>query len=205
MHTLLDDLTPEELSRVTGHFAADDATDDDAGGLRVATVCSGSDSPVIALRLVRDALKERLSTGSASSSSSSSSSTSSGTLQVHHTFGCEISQMKRRCCLAVAEDQGSLVMFKDVLQLGKTGKGEVSGGFAQKGKKTVEKKVTAHVKVPGTPLSPEQIGMRCSLLIAGTSCKDFSKLNIAPKGLTGGGESDETFHATIKLVNRLLP
>ncbi|QRV87675.1 Serine/threonine-protein phosphatase [Ceratobasidium sp. AG-Ba] len=140
--------TPE-LDKVANHL----------GGrpLRVATMCSGTESPLLALGLVSRAMGK--------------------TLTVEHVFSCEIEPFKQAY---IERNFSPPLLFRDVCELGKSSATTAYGALAN---------------VPGD----------VDLLVAGTSCVDFSNLNNARLGIDEGGESSDTFHGMLSWVKRHRP
>ncbi|TGZ83578.1 hypothetical protein EX30DRAFT_327192 [Ascodesmis nigricans] len=117
--------------------------------LRVATMCSGTESPLLALNMFSRQIKKM----------------GWGTLDIEHVFSCEIEPYKQAY---IERNFKPPILFRDIRELG------------------YDKATTAYgtlVDVPG------DVG----LLVAGTSCVDFSNLNNQQKSIEEGGESGDTF------------
>jgi hypothetical protein len=69
--------------------------------LRVATMCSGTESPLLALDMISQALKEKLGDGR--------------TLDVEHVFSCEIEPFKQAY---IERNFTPPILFRDVCELG---------------------------------------------------------------------------------------
>ncbi|SPO47219.1 uncharacterized protein PSANT_04907 [Moesziomyces antarcticus] len=133
----------------------------DGRPLRVATMCSGTESPLLALELMCRAIHEQHGIR----------------INVHHVFSCEIEPFKQAY---IERNFSPPILFRDVTELGG------------------EKAHTAYgalVDVPGD----------VDILIAGTSCVDYSHLNNSKKGLNDGGESGRTFRGMLEWVMRHKP
>ncbi|KAM0749618.1 hypothetical protein T439DRAFT_289966 [Meredithblackwellia eburnea MCA 4105] len=130
--------------------------------LRVGTMCSGTESPLLALGIfckVLPGVHPELS------------------LDVEHVFSCEIEPFKQAY---IERNFAPPLLFRDVTELGDDEAHTAYGGMR---------------KVPG--------GL--DLLVAGTSCVDYSPLNVAGKTITGGGESGRTFFGMLDYVKRHRP
>ncbi|GAA5978213.1 hypothetical protein JCM5350_002229 [Sporobolomyces pararoseus] len=129
--------------------------------LRIATMCSGTESPILALRLMFRALEQQ--TGI------------KGKMQ--HIFSAEIEPFKQAY---IERNFSPPILFRDVTELPN------------------DEAVTAYgakVAVPGG----------VDMLIAGTSCVDYSALNTKQKGIDAGGESGRTFDGMLQYVKKHQP
>ncbi|SPO39060.1 uncharacterized protein PSFLO_04539 [Pseudozyma flocculosa] len=129
--------------------------------LRVATMCSGTESPLLALELMTRAIKEQHGIQ----------------IKVEHVFSCEIEPFKQAY---IERNFSPPILFRDVTELGGDRAHTAYGAL---------------VDVPGN----------VDILIAGTSCVDYSHLNNKKKGLNDGGESGRTFHGMLDWVKRHRP
>ncbi|SPO28811.1 uncharacterized protein UTRI_05124_B [Ustilago trichophora] len=129
--------------------------------LRVATMCSGTESPLLALELMCRAIHEKHGIR----------------IKIEHVFSCEIEPFKQAY---IERNFSPPILFRDVTELG--------------GKKA-HTAYGALVDVPGD----------VDILIAGTSCVDYSHLNNSKKGLNDGGESGRTFRGMLEWVMRHKP
>ncbi|KAJ6260535.1 DNA repair protein RAD5 [Drechslerella dactyloides] len=129
--------------------------------LRVATMCSGTESPLLALGLITTHLK----------------SIFGAEMKIDHVFSCEIEPWKQAY---IERNFQPPILFRDVCELGEEYATTAYG---------------AKVKVPGD----------CDLLVAGTSCVDYSSLNNFGKGLNDGGESGRTFWGMFSWVQKHRP
>ncbi|KAI8447819.1 hypothetical protein BY996DRAFT_4592428 [Phakopsora pachyrhizi] len=129
--------------------------------LKVATMCSGTESPLLALGLISKAVKQQWGKE----------------FKVRHVFSCEIEPFKQAY---IERNFQPPILFRDVCELGE------------------DEATTAYgAKVP----VPTDVDM----LVAGTSCVDYSGLNNQKKGIDAGGESGRTFHGMLKWVERSRP
>ena len=115
--------------------------------LRVATMCSGTESPILALDMIALAAKAQFDVD----------------INIEHVFSCEIEPFKQAY---IERNFHPPILFRDIRELGN------------------KRAMTAYgsmVNVPG----------ECDILIAGTSCVDYSNLNNEKKGLDDGGESGQ--------------
>ncbi|KAG5191768.1 S-adenosyl-L-methionine-dependent methyltransferase [Tribonema minus] len=129
--------------------------------LRVATMCSGTESPLLALSMICNAAKELYG----------------AELQIEHVFSCEIEPFKQAY---IERNFSPPILFRDIRELGG------------------EKATTAYgslVEVPG----------EVDLLVAGTSCVDYSNLNNEKKDLDAKGESGQTFRGMMQWVVKNRP
>ncbi|ORX34744.1 hypothetical protein BD324DRAFT_131575 [Kockovaella imperatae] len=129
--------------------------------LRVATMCSGTESPVLALNMIAKAIKVQHGL----------------TLSFDHVFSCEIEPFKQAY---IERNFSPPILFRDVTELGKNKAHTAYGSMA---------------KVPGN----------VDLLIAGTSCVDYSNLNNQQQSIEGNGESGRTFRGMIQWVKKHQP
>ncbi|THH14984.1 hypothetical protein EW146_g5422 [Bondarzewia mesenterica] len=129
--------------------------------LRVATMCSGTESPLLALGLIRRAILAQHGVD----------------LEIEHVFSCEIVPFKQAY---IERNFQPPLLFRDVCELG----GEYA--YTAYGSEAI---------VPGN----------VDILIAGTSCVDYSHLNNQKKGIDGGGESGRTFYGMLNWVIKHQP
>lgn len=126
--------------------------------LRVATVCSGTESPVLALQLIQEQAKKH-----------------GVEINVEHVHSCENAPFK--ACY-IRRNFPNVPVFRDVVQLGNAAESN-SKGITMLG---------CQMDVPDA-----------DVLVAGTSCKDFSTLKTA--ALDELGSSANTFFATVKMIH----
>ncbi|KAG5187340.1 hypothetical protein JKP88DRAFT_161808 [Tribonema minus] len=129
--------------------------------LRVATMCSGTESPLLALGMISRAAKEVYGVD----------------FKIEHIFSCEIEPFKASY---IQRNFAPPLLFRDVRELGN------------------EKVTTAYGAMMGVPGEVD-------MLIAGTSCVDYSNLNNEKKSIDGGGESGQTFHGMLNWVKKHQP
>ena len=121
-------------------------------GLSMATACSGTDAPVVAMRVVQEMLERR-----------------GLNFNFNHVMSCELEPYKQSF---IARNNPGVLLFPDIRTIGACNKGAkattVYGGLA---------------KVP-----------TADMIVAGTSCKDFSNLKGHDrKSIEAMGTSGETF------------
>ena len=129
--------------------------------LRVATMCSGTESPLLALGLVSRAIKRIYGKS----------------FEVDHVFSCEIEPFKQAY---IERNFQPPILFRDVCELGD---GEATTAYGAK------------VPVP----------KNVDVLVAGTSCVDYSNLNNKKLDLDAGGESGRTFAGMLSWVEQARP
>lgn len=157
------DLTANALSQ-----GLQDATKHLAGrSLRVATMCSGTESPLLALELVRSALK----------------SLDAGPLNFTHLFSAEIVPFKQAY---IQRNFQPNLIFRDITEL--------IGANSDNNPRAT----TAYGAMADVP-------RHVDIIIAGTSCVDYSSKNNFKKGIDGGGESGDTFKAVLDYSNAYRP
>jgi len=128
------------------------------GKLRVATMCSGTESPLLSLRKISDSLIRLYGI----------------TLDVDHVFSCEIEPFKQAY---IERNFAPKLLFRDIRELGS------------------EKAATAYGAMR---LVPGDVDM----LVAGTSCVDYSNLNNDKKSIDDKGESGQTFRGMMAWVKK---
>ncbi|KAM0792935.1 hypothetical protein ACM66B_002694 [Microbotryomycetes sp. NB124-2] len=120
----------------------------DGRALRVGTMCSGTESPLLALGLISNSLK----------------SLTGKQLKIEHIFSCEIEPFKQAY---IERNFAPPLLFRDVTELGEDEALTAYGGLAA---------------VPGD----------IDMLVAGTSCVDYSPLNTKKKTIDARGESGQS-------------
>ncbi|BFZ58826.1 hypothetical protein PYCC9005_005891 [Savitreella phatthalungensis] len=133
----------------------------DGRKLRVATMCSGTESPLLALSVIAPLV----------------SRVYGKSLAVEHVFSCEIEPFKQAY---IERNFQPPLLFRDVCELGDEFATTAYG---------------AKVKVPGD----------IDILIAGTSCVDFSNLNNSKQEIDGTGQSARTFGGMLRWVKKHRP
>ncbi|KAL1674064.1 hypothetical protein EV122DRAFT_269869 [Schizophyllum commune] len=129
--------------------------------LRVATMCSGTESPLLALDLICTYVKELYDVE----------------IGVEHVFSCEIEPFKQGY---IERNFMPPLLFRDVCELGDAEAHTAFGALAP---------------VPGD----------VDLLVAGTSCVDFSNLNNQKQTIDGAGESARTFRGMMSWITNHRP
>ncbi|KAH7106183.1 hypothetical protein BKA62DRAFT_689117 [Auriculariales sp. MPI-PUGE-AT-0066] len=129
--------------------------------LRVATMCSGTESPLLAMTMISQSMKALFGVG----------------LPYDHVFSCEIEPFKQAY---IERNFKPPILFRDVCELGDEHATNVYG---------------SKVRVPGN----------VDILIAGTSCVDYSNLNNEKQDIDSGGESGKTFHGMMSWVDNHRP
>ena len=137
--------------------------------LRVATMCSGTESPLLALEMVQDALR----------------SLGECELSVEHLFSAEIVPYKQAY---IERNFNPPIIFRDITEITSVVNMEKPAATTVYGSK---------VPIPGN----------VHMLIAGTSCVYFSRLNNKRKELDPeiGGESSKTWFAVLAYVKEFRP
>jgi site-specific DNA-cytosine methylase len=137
--------------------------------LRVATMCSGTERPLLALEMMQDALK----------------SLGEPDLEVDHLFSAEIVPYKQAY---IERNFHPKIIFRDITEITSAVSEAVPTATTVYGSK---------VPIPGN----------VHILIAGTSCVDFSRLNKHRKDLDdeAGGESSKTWYGVLSYVKAFRP
>lgn len=127
--------------------------------LRVATMCSGTESPLLALQMISEQLK---ACGIKSP------------LNVEHVFSAEIVPFKQAY---IERNFAPPIIFRDIT--------EFPDAFDKDPKNpTATTAYGSHVSIP----------LNVDIMIAGTSCVDYSRQNKNAKGLDDLGESGQTWY-----------
>ncbi|KAL5513360.1 hypothetical protein ACEPAH_3759 [Sanghuangporus vaninii] len=129
--------------------------------LRVATMCSGTESPLLALELIQESIQKLFSMK----------------LDIEHVFSCEIEPFKQAY---IERNFSPPILFRDICELGGD---EATTAYG------------SQVPVPGD----------VDLLIAGTSCVDYSTLNNEKQDIDADGESGRTFRGMMSWVDKHRP
>lgn len=132
--------------------------------LRVATMCSGTEAPLLALELVSRACEVQ----------------KDSPLAVTHVFSSEVEPFKQAY---IERNFAPPLLFRDVRELGSR---------------------QAHTAFGSLADVPRQRG-DVDILVAGTSCVDYSNLNTCKKTLEQLGESGQTFYGMFEWVQRARP
>ncbi|KAI0773312.1 hypothetical protein BD413DRAFT_541087 [Trametes elegans] len=129
--------------------------------MRVATMCSGTESPLLALNLIQRSIMEHYGVP----------------LEYEHVFSCEIEPFKQAY---IERNFQPPLLFRDVCELGEDEATTAYGALAP---------------VPGD----------VDLLVAGTSCVDYSNLNNEKQDIDANGESGRTFRGMMSWVKNHRP
>ena len=129
--------------------------------LRVATMCSGTESPLLALDKIGVATEREYG----------------AKLAVDHVFSCEIEPFKQAY---IERNFAPPILFRDIRELDEDQATTAYGAL---------------VDVPGF----------CDMLVAGTSCVDYSNLNNEQKTINEAGESGQTFCGMMTWVQKKQP
>ncbi|KAF4610679.1 hypothetical protein D9613_006998 [Agrocybe pediades] len=129
--------------------------------LRVATMCSGTESPLLALELIQKSILDQHGIN----------------VDVEHVFSCEIEPFKQAY---IERNFHPPLLFRDVCELGDPEAHTAYGALAP---------------VPGD----------VDILIAGTSCVDYSNLNTQKQDIDANGESGRTFRGMMSWVKQHRP
>lgn len=135
--------------------------------LRVATMCSGTESPLLAIEMIQDTLR-----------------TSFGIIfDIEHLFSAEIEPYKQAY---IERNFSPPIIFEDIRELV-----EVANDSNREAK-------TAYSGMKKVPTDVDMV-------IAGTSCVDFSGMNKHRKGIHEGGESGDTWYAVLAYCKAYRP
>ncbi|KZT11359.1 uncharacterized protein LAESUDRAFT_642051 [Laetiporus sulphureus 93-53] len=132
--------------------------------MRVATMCSGTESPLLALDLIRRSILQHYDVN----------------LECEHVFSCEIEPFKQAY---IERNFQPPLLFRDVCELGDT------HAYAS---------TTAYGSLAPVPGDVD-------ILIAGTSCVDYSNLNNENQDIDANGESGRTFRGMMSWVKNHRP
>ncbi|USW56199.1 Putative C-5 cytosine methyltransferase, Helicase superfamily 1/2, ATP-binding protein [Septoria linicola] len=135
-----------------------------SGHLRVATMCSGTESPLLALELISNCLGP-------------------SELTIEHLFSAEIVPYKQAY---IDRNFSPPVIFRDITELTSV---------------VEEEEPMATTAYGGKALVPRDV----DLLVAGTSCVDYSSLNNKGKTMDDGGESGDTYKAVLAYCKAFRP
>ena len=134
--------------------------------LRIGTMCSGTESPIIALKMINEALK-RIGIPE---------------ISFQHVMSWENVPWKQAY---IQRNFNVDVLFRDVTEITKS---NIVGGFATTA-------FGSRVRIP----------RNLDVVIAGSSCVDFSLLNSSKKTLDEGGESARTFDGVVRYASLYKP
>jgi site-specific DNA-cytosine methylase len=129
--------------------------------LRVATMCSGTESPLLALDMMCKSVMKQ----------------NGVKLDIDHVFSCEIEPFKQAY---IERNFQPPILFRDIRELGAKQATTAYGSL---------------VDVPGN----------VDMLVAGTSCVDYSTLNNEKKDIDSKGESGQTFRGMMDWIKKFMP
>ncbi|KAK4574111.1 hypothetical protein LTR86_001872 [Recurvomyces mirabilis] len=136
--------------------------------LRVATMCSGTESPLLALQMIADALRE----------------SGEPPLNIEHVFSAEIVPYKQAY---IERNFAPPVIFRDIT--------EFPMAFQSTGTPVATTAYGSKVAIP----------LHADIVIAGTSCVDYSIQNNKKKGINDGGESGQTWFGALAYCKAVRP
>ncbi|KAM3413686.1 hypothetical protein BST61_g10379 [Cercospora zeina] len=154
----------EDIISKAVEMGLSEAVDDLPGPLRVATMCSGTESPLLALELFQQC-------------------PGLSNLEINHLFSAEIVPFKQAY---IERNFRPPIIFRDITELTNV---------------VNDKNPMATTAYGSKVLVPKDI----DLLIAGTSCVDYSKLNTHQKTIDQGGESGDTYTAVLAYCKAFRP
>ncbi|KAK1060563.1 hypothetical protein LTR33_012888, partial [Friedmanniomyces endolithicus] len=134
--------------------------------LRIATMCSGTESPLLALLMVQDALKEA----------------EVDTIAVEHVFSAEIVPFKQAY---IERNFAPPIIFRDITEFTTAFESDEPVATTAYG---------ARVTIPPA-----------DIVVAGTSCVDYSRQNAHRKGIADGGESGQTWYGALAYCKAIRP
>jgi site-specific DNA-cytosine methylase len=147
--------------------------------LRVATMCSGTEAPVLALDLLQTSLRHALRRHAADELRTRGIDVAN-VLRIEHVFSCEIEPFKQAY---IERNFRPPLLFRDIRELGQP------------------QAYTAYGALRDVPNRPGCV----DVLVAGTSCVDYSNLNNQKKHIDQKGESGQTFHGMMDWVDLAQP
>ena len=151
--------------------------------LKVATMCSGTESPILALDMLQKSLEDvcvEFGLHQDLKVDTESSDASLLVFPIEHVFSCEIEPFKQAY---IERNFRPPLLFRDIRELGK------------------EEAYTAYGALAKVPNS-----LGCvDVLIAGTSCVDYSNLNNKKKKIDEKGESGQTFYGMVNWIKKAQP
>lgn len=152
--------------------------------IRIATMCSGTEAPVLAMKMMFRQLY--LLRGIK--------------IETYHVFSAEIEPFKQAY---IERNFGPPILFRDVVELRNDEARTAYGAMVD---------VPGDVDILFVTFIPfsflPSIVLTHSMTprsVAGTSCVDYSALNNRQKGIDEGGESSRTFHGMLQWVNKHRP
>ena len=148
------------------------------GPLKIATMCSGTESPVLALDMIVNSIESFCQTQGIRMENGNGDG--SVNIRLKHVFSCEIEPAKQAY---IERNFQPPLLFRDIRELGDDQARTAYGAL---------------VDVPNTPGCVD-------ILVAGTSCVDYSNLNTKKKQMEAGGESGQTFQGMLKWIDKAQP
>ena len=145
--------------------------------IRVATMCSGTESPLLALELIQKSILDQHGI----------------TFDIEHVFSCEIEPFKQAY---IERNFHPPILFRDVCELG-DGEAYVISIYPF----SFSKPSYRHTAYGALAPVPGDVDM----LIAGTSCVDYSNLNNQKQDIDASGESGRTFRGMMSWVKQHRP
>ncbi|TKA23611.1 hypothetical protein B0A50_07445 [Salinomyces thailandicus] len=139
--------------------------------LRIVTMCSGTESPLLALEMVSDALAQL----------------GLDTIDVEHVFSAEIVPFKQAY---IERNFAPPAIFRDIT--------EFVEAFEVETEDKRPKATTAYGSIVDIPTNVD-------IVIAGTSCVDYSALNNQKKKIDEGGESGKTWEGCLAYCKACRP
>ncbi|KAF2835614.1 hypothetical protein M501DRAFT_941321 [Patellaria atrata CBS 101060] len=139
----------------------------DGNPLKVATMCSGTESPLLALQMVQDSLKR----------------TGIDNFHVEHVFSAELVEFKQAY---IERNFHPERLFRDIREFSSVTLQDVDPLGSKKKKFEATTAYGSLIEVPS-----------CDLLVVGPSCVDYSALNGKRKTIDQLGESRDTFHGVL--------
>ncbi|KEQ72090.1 hypothetical protein M436DRAFT_10011, partial [Aureobasidium namibiae CBS 147.97] len=133
--------------------------------LRVATMCSGTESPLLAWDMISDCIRSK---------------ESNLVLKFEHVFSAEIVPYKQAY---IERNFRPPIIFRDITEITSSTDGKATTAYG------------ARVDIPDN----------VDMVIAGTACVDFSKLNNNQKTLEERGKSGDTFAAVLAYAKTYRP
>ena len=156
--------------------------------LKIATMCSGTESPVLALDMIYKAIEDVCNKHDITVEAEDGDIESKGgppnrvrpVIRCEHIFSCEIEPFKQSY---IERNFQPKRLFRDIRELGN------------------DKACTAFGSLIDVPNTPGCV----DILVAGTSCVDYSNLNNKKKSMDELGESGQTFQGMLNWIEKARP
>jgi C-5 cytosine-specific DNA methylase len=145
--------------------------------LKIATMCSGTESPVLALDMISKSIEDVCQKYNITVGANKDEVPQ---IVCEHIFSCEIEPFKQSY---IERNFQPKRLFRDIRELGNDKACTAFGAL---------------IDVPNTPGCVD-------LLVAGTSCVDYSNLNNKKKAMEDLGESGQTFQGMMNWVRKAQP